>query len=164
MSGGSGEKTEKPTAKRKKQARKDGQVARTPELGAWLSMLVVAMAIGPLFRLEAGHVRTMLITHLTAVSHPSTSLAFTLLRSDTLHLILVLAGFGSLVLGVSLLATIAQGGFYLSPKLAKPNPKKLNPVSASTATPTFSAVSMMMIDATFGKMWRTITRQLLTPI
>ncbi|HJQ06729.1 MAG TPA: EscU/YscU/HrcU family type III secretion system export apparatus switch protein [Nocardioides sp.] len=129
--GGSGEKTEKPTAKRKKQARKDGQVARTPELGAWLSMLVVAMAMGPLFRLEAGHVRTMLVTHLTAVSNPSTSLAFTLLRADALHLVLVLAAFGSLVLGVSLLATIAQGGFYLSPKLAKPNPNKLNPFAGA---------------------------------
>ncbi|GAB4010071.1 EscU/YscU/HrcU family type III secretion system export apparatus switch protein [Nocardioides ultimimeridianus] len=129
--GGSGEKTEKPTAKRKKQARKDGQVPRTPELGAWLSMLVVSMAIGPLFRLEAGHVRTMLVTHLTAAAHPSTSVAFTLLRSDSLHLIMVLAVFGSLVLAVSLIAAVAQGGFYLSPKLAKPSAKKLNPIAGA---------------------------------
>ncbi len=30
--------------------------------------------------------------------------------------------------------------------------------------PTFSAVSMIRIDATFGTMWRTMMRQLLTPI
>ncbi len=41
-----------------------------------------------------------------------------------------------------------------------PKPRKLNPVSARIAMPTFSAVSMMRIDATFGRMWRTMIRQL----
>jgi hypothetical protein len=45
-----------------------------------------------------------------------------------------------------------------------PKPRKLNPVSASTATPTFSAVSMMMIEATFGTMWRRMMREFRTPI
>ena len=35
------EKTEKPTAKKRKESRKEGQVPRTQELGAWSAMLLV---------------------------------------------------------------------------------------------------------------------------
>ena len=45
------EKTEKPTAKRRKENRKQGQVPRTQELGAWSALLLVgvtaAHAAGP---------------------------------------------------------------------------------------------------------------------
>ena len=41
----SGEKTEKPTAKRLKEARREGQVARTPDLGAWLAMLAATYLV-----------------------------------------------------------------------------------------------------------------------
>ncbi|MCL2541357.1 MAG: EscU/YscU/HrcU family type III secretion system export apparatus switch protein [Nocardioidaceae bacterium] len=126
---GSGEKTEKPTAKRKKQARKDGQVPRTPELGGWLGMLLVAMAAGPLIRGEQGRLQQMLTMHLNAIQDPSVPLALQLLDHDVRHLLVVLVVMGSGILLVSLLASIAQGGFYLSPKLAKPNAKKLNPMA-----------------------------------
>ena len=39
------DKTEKATAKKLKDSRKEGQVARTQELGAWASMLAVALSI-----------------------------------------------------------------------------------------------------------------------
>ena len=40
-----GEKTEKATPKRRKEARKEGQVARTPELGGWATMLLLGLAL-----------------------------------------------------------------------------------------------------------------------
>ena len=58
------EKTEKPTPKKKKQARKDGQVPRTPELGSWLGLFMVTLAMGPLLDHEGDALRTMLTTHL----------------------------------------------------------------------------------------------------
>ena len=39
------EKTEKPTERKRKESRKEGQVPRTQELGGWASMLVVGMAL-----------------------------------------------------------------------------------------------------------------------
>src|ERR1019366_8077746 len=51
MSSSSGENTEKPTAKRKKDAREKGQVARPRELAAALSLLAATLALlrfGPL--------------------------------------------------------------------------------------------------------------------
>ena len=41
----SGEKTEKPTAKKRKEARKEGQVARTQELGGWATVLLLGLAM-----------------------------------------------------------------------------------------------------------------------
>ena len=41
----SGDKTEKPTQQRKKQARKEGTVARTPDLGAWAGLLAASIVV-----------------------------------------------------------------------------------------------------------------------
>ena len=45
-----GEKTEKATPKKRKESRKEGQVARTAELGGWISLLLVTMALPPVMR------------------------------------------------------------------------------------------------------------------
>lgn len=121
------EKTEKPTPKRKKQARKDGQVPRTPELGGWLGLLVVALAMGPLLDRELNAIRTMMSVHLRSAERPSVSLALTLLGDAARHTLVALVLLGLMVLVVGVVSALAQGGFYLSPKLAKPDPKKLDP-------------------------------------
>lgn len=130
-SGAGGEKTEKPTPKRKKQARKDGQVPRTPELGGWLGLLVVALAMGPLLDRELDTLTATMATHLRAVEDPSPALALALLGDASRHGFLALVVLGSMILVIGVVAALAQGGFYLSPKLAKPDAKKLNPVSGA---------------------------------
>ncbi|HWJ81115.1 MAG TPA: EscU/YscU/HrcU family type III secretion system export apparatus switch protein [Nocardioides sp.] len=131
MSSDSGEKTEKPTPKRKKQARKDGQVPRTPELGSWLGLLVLALAMGPLLRHELGSLRTDLATNLRSIENPSVPMALTLLGDAAKHALIAMLVVGSIVMVVGVLAAVAQGGFFLSPKLVKPDPKKLNPISGA---------------------------------
>ena len=39
------EKTEAPTAKKKKQSRKEGQVPRTQELGGWITLLALGLTL-----------------------------------------------------------------------------------------------------------------------
>ena len=39
------QKTEKPTPKRKREAREKGQVARSPDLTAWIAMLVTSQML-----------------------------------------------------------------------------------------------------------------------
>ena len=53
----SGEKTEKPTPKRRKESRKEGQVPRTQELGGWGALLVVGAAAPLLLRHELAALR-----------------------------------------------------------------------------------------------------------
>src|SRR3978361_1251666 len=51
--GPGGEKTEKPTPQRLKKARKEGQIPRTPEVGAWLMVaaasVLIPMTVGKAF-------------------------------------------------------------------------------------------------------------------
>ncbi|WP_246086532.1 EscU/YscU/HrcU family type III secretion system export apparatus switch protein [Nocardioides humi] len=127
MAGASEEKTEKPTPKKRKQARKDGQVPRTPELGGWLGLLIVSLAMGPLLDHELNALRTMMATSLRSAERPSVSLATTLLGDAGRHMFVSLLVLGSMVLVIGVVSALAQGGFFLSPKLAKPDPKKLDP-------------------------------------
>lgn len=120
------EKSEKPTPKRKKQARKDGQVPRTPELGGWLGLLLITMVSGPLLDREAHTLRSMMVTHLEATANPSPGLALSMLGDAAQHVFIALVLLGSISMVVGVVAAVAQGGFFLSPKLVKPDPKKLN--------------------------------------
>ena len=130
-SDGAGEKTEKPTPKRLKQARKDGQVPRTPEFGGWLGLLVVALAMGPLLDRELEALRTLMAAHLRAGEDPSPSLALGLLVEAAGHTLLAVLVLGAMVLATGVLAALAQGGFFLSPKLVKPDPRKLDPIKGA---------------------------------
>lgn len=131
MSGDSGEKTEKPTPRRRKQAKKDGQVPRTPEIGGWLSLLVVSAAMRPLLGKELGALHGLMNESLRAIEHPSVEVALTVLRRSAQHVLISLVVLGTMVMVVGVLSTIAQGGFFLSPKLAKPSAKKLNPLQGA---------------------------------
>lgn len=130
-SGGGGEKTEKPTPKRKKQARKDGQVPRTQELGGWLGLLVAALAMGPLLDRELGALQEVMAVCLTAAENPSPEIALTLLGEAAQHVFLALVLLGATIMVIGVVAALAQGGFYLSPKLVKPDAKKLNPITGA---------------------------------
>ncbi|WP_436698102.1 EscU/YscU/HrcU family type III secretion system export apparatus switch protein [Nocardioides sp. BYT-33-1] len=131
MAASSEEKTEKPTPKRRKEGRKEGQVPRTPELGGWLGLLVVGLALGPLLDHELDALRTMMATSLRSAEDPSIALALTLLRDAGRHVLVSLVVLGSMVLVIGVVSALAQGGFYLSPKLAKPDAKKLNPLQGA---------------------------------
>jgi len=64
------ERTEKATPKKLKDSRKEGQVARTPEIGGWASMLVVAMMLGWLVQHGTDEIRELLVTSLALVEQP----------------------------------------------------------------------------------------------
>ena len=58
--GGSEEKTEKPTPKRRKETRKEGQVPRTQELGAWSAVLLVSVALPTVLGRELDSLRELM--------------------------------------------------------------------------------------------------------
>ena len=127
MSGG-GEKTEKPTAKRRKEARKEGQVARTQELGGWATLLVVGLAMPTLLAHELGKLRELMTASLTMGAHASVAKDLLLLGAAAKHCFFVLVGLGSAVMLVGVAASIAQGGFFVATKAVKPKWSKLNPI------------------------------------
>ena len=127
----SGEKTEKATPKRRKQARKEGQVARTPDLGGWATVLLLGMAMPVLLTKELTALRDLLVHALTLVDHPSTTVALHLLRDGAGHAFWALVALGSMVMVVGVASALAQGGFALATKQVKPSLGKLNPLKGA---------------------------------
>ncbi len=125
------EKTEKPTPKRRKENRKEGQVPRTPELGAWSAVLLVGLLLPHLLGRELSALRELMAASLSSAGEASTGHAFELLSLGFWHALtaLVVLGAGVMVVGVT--GALAQGGFFLSPKTVKPKLTKLNPIKGA---------------------------------
>ena len=132
MSGASsGEKTEKPTPKRLKEARKEGQVARTPELGSWATVMLLGFAMPAMLGHELGAWQRFMARCLTLTETPSTSLALSLLVEGARHVFVTLLALGGVVMVIGVSAALAQGGFFVATKSVKPSAAKLNPIKGA---------------------------------
>ena len=124
----SGEKSEKPTTKRRKENRKEGQVPRTPELGAWSALLLIAVFLPKLVGHEIGRLRELTTESLASASDADAALAVHLLGQGLWHVMLTLAVLGAGVAVVGIAGALGQGGFYLATKSVKPKLSKINPL------------------------------------
>src|SRR5262245_27970613 len=132
MAGSAGDKTEKPTARRLKDAREKGEVARSRDLTAALSLAAVTIALGWFGASLCQSIAERLVGALRALGDrplatiESTSLT-TMLWTDAWRFTLI-AGPTVFVAGVvSVGASVAQGGWMVSPKAAHMNWGRLNP-------------------------------------
>jgi flagellar biosynthetic protein FlhB len=128
---GSGEKTEKPTEKRRKESRKEGQVPRTQELGGWASLFVVGLALPMLLSHELGSLRDLMVTCLSLGDDATTGKALGLLGRGGAHILfsLVILGCAVMVIGVG--SAMAQGGLFFATKTLKPKFSKLDPIKGA---------------------------------
>jgi flagellar biosynthesis protein FlhB len=124
-----GEKTEKATPKRRKEARKEGQVARTPELGAWATMLLATLALPAMVKHEAATLSAFMTDAFTSIEDPSEAAAFRILREGGGIALTAVVALGAVAALIGVASAIAQGGFFLATKAVKPSAKKLNPIS-----------------------------------
>jgi flagellar biosynthetic protein FlhB len=126
--GPGGEKTEKPTPQRLKKARKDGQIARTPELGTWVGVAAASVLLPMLVGKSFTTVQQLFVKVGAVAKHPETS-AISALMGEALNgflTTLLPTALGLMLAGVA--ATAAQGGVSVSGKAIKPSLKKLNPL------------------------------------
>jgi flagellar biosynthesis protein FlhB len=125
----SGEKTEKPTPQRKREARKEGRVARTPDLGSWGGLLAASallpMVVGNM--MESAQKLMLQVSTITANPEPAQAIA--LLRAGVTDAALVVAPLAGAILLVGVASAAAQGGLHMATKQLKPDFKRLNPFS-----------------------------------
>jgi len=122
------DKTEKPTPKRRREARKEGTIARTQELGQWAPMFVLSLVIGPLLRHEATVLQQLMQSSLQAIADPEPAIALRLFGSAMRQAFFAIVVFGSMVLVVGVAVSVAQGGMVFATKAIKPDLKKLDPI------------------------------------
>ena len=126
--GPGGEKTEKPTPKKLKQARKDGQIPRTQELGTWVGAAAASFLLPMLVGNAFTSVQELFLHVGTVVERPDPAQLSVLLGQA---LGVFLAAVLPLALGMMLVGTVAsvaQGGVVLSAKGLKPTLGKFNPL------------------------------------
>ena len=122
-------KTEKPTPKRKKDARKEGQVAKSPEIGGWLSLLVITMILPAAFGYAESRIMATQALVTQVMAHPTIPGALGVLSRGLENAILIILPFAGLIAVIGAVASVAQVGLAFSAKGITPNFSKLNPVN-----------------------------------
>src|SRR5262245_49868498 len=134
MAGFAGDKTEKPTARRLKDSREKGEVARSRDLTAAVSLLAVTIALGWFGGGIVHGITERLISGLRSLGDQplaaldSTRLT-TMLWADAWRFTLIAGPIIFIGGVVSIGASVAQVGWMVSPKAAELNWGRLSPAS-----------------------------------
>jgi flagellar biosynthesis protein FlhB len=125
--GPGGEKTEKPTPKKLKDARKEGQIPRTQELGTWLGAATASVLLPMLVSASFDAAQALFVQVGVVANDPQPEALNRLLgEALTAFLTAVLPmALGMMLVGA--LSSAAQGGVTFATKSMKPTLKKLNP-------------------------------------
>jgi flagellar biosynthesis protein FlhB len=121
------QRTEKPTAKHRKEIREKGQVARSPELGSWASLLAVAVLLPRLGGLAANRVDAFLRVVLNSVAHPSTSAAMGVLADGLETAAMAALPIVLVCTGIGVVSSFAQVGLRFTPKALTPQFSRISP-------------------------------------
>jgi flagellar biosynthetic protein FlhB len=126
------QRTEKPTPKHKKEMRDKGNVARSPELASWASMLLIVSALPSLIGGAVTKVSSLFQDVLLSMTQPSPAAAIEVLAKG-------LGTVASASLPILLLCTVigtgisfAQVGLRLTPKALMPQFSRISPKAGLT--------------------------------
>ncbi len=121
------DKTEAPTPKKKRDARKKGQIARSTDLVTWLQVFVATYAISATFALSAKTLRETMVgvDHLTV--SPDVSSAVKLLGDALQGGVLAVLPLTGLLLLTALVTNFAQTGLAVTLHKLKPTTERINP-------------------------------------
>jgi flagellar biosynthetic protein FlhB len=126
--GDSSDKTEKPTPKRLKEAREKGQVARTPDLSAWVSILATSVLLQMTVKRGAVAFKGMLEEMGEVIANPDEAAAARFAADAMWKAAGVAAPLLIGLLVLAIVVNVAQVGFRPTTKKLAPDFKRLNPL------------------------------------
>ena len=128
-------KTEKATPKRRSEARKQGQVAKSTDLNGAVILgtgLVAIMLIGPAMVSGLGSAMSAIFEQVSNPGAATTAAGLHSLEQIGLHTVLTTVGpIAGMCVAAAFIVNVAQVRFRPSAKAIKPNFQKLNPVSGA---------------------------------
>ncbi|EQD54792.1 Type III secretion exporter, partial [mine drainage metagenome] len=125
--GDKSDKTEPPSPRKLAEARKKGQIAKSPHIGSWFSVFLATFLLPALF---GGSERRLLqFTSLTmgAMAHPSIPRALSLTGLGLEDVVLATLPLVGVFAGASLFATFMQVRVVFAAESLKPDFAKMNP-------------------------------------
>jgi flagellar biosynthesis protein FlhB len=132
--GGAGDKTEKPTPKRRADARKEGQVARSMDLNGAIVLLASLMVLSAMAPRMMDAMKNMMATTLSAIKTPDIVTKDGLgpiVADNTMVMVKVIGPIAAVCMVAGLLVNVAQVKWAPSAKPLKPNFKKVNPLTGA---------------------------------
>jgi flagellar biosynthetic protein FlhB len=131
---GSGDKTEKATPKRRGDARKEGQVARSMDMNGAIVLLASLMVLSAMAPKMMANLKQMMSRTLMTISTPEVVTKEGLgpiVTDNVMTMVKVIAPIAGVCMVAGLIVNIAQVKWAPSAKAIKPNFKKLNPLTGA---------------------------------
>jgi flagellar biosynthesis protein FlhB len=122
------DKTEKPTPKKIKEGRKEGRVARTPDLGAWATVLAAVLMFKFMMSTGVPRLHGLFEEISNVVVRPTDAGALAVLASGGRTIAVMLAPFCLVLSLAAFLGSASQGGVHFATKSFKPKMSRLNPL------------------------------------
>jgi flagellar biosynthetic protein FlhB len=127
--GSSGQdKTEDASALRLQEARRDGQIARTPDIGGWLTIAVVAAAIPWTVGTGATRIGALFDSLGDVAADPEPAAVLSALSDGAWAGVVVVAPIAGLSVLLAVAGNALQGGLVFSGKALTPSWKRINPI------------------------------------
>jgi flagellar biosynthetic protein FlhB len=127
MAGSSGEKTEKPTPKRLREARKKGQIPKSVDLVQWLVLLVSTFVVPGMIGRLGGAMRTETHALLDAAATGEIAPVTSRLGGVAVIIATGLLPIFAIVVGTIVVGLALQGGVVLSAEQIKPKFERISP-------------------------------------
>ncbi|MEV6344505.1 EscU/YscU/HrcU family type III secretion system export apparatus switch protein [Actinoplanes sp. NPDC051851] len=124
----SGEKTEQPTQQRLKKAKKEGQFAKTPDLGAWFGMLAASLLLPRVLTETMDHSRELMAKIPETIADPDPAKGLAVMKEALFSAFWVVLPLSVTMMAVGVAAAGAQGGIRVATKLFIPKFSRLNPL------------------------------------
>lgn len=121
------DKTEAPTPKKKRDARKKGQIARSADLVTWLQVFVATYAISTTFSLTSRTLRETMVGVERLTATPDMTGMVKLLGDALTAGVLAVLPLAGLLLVTALLSNFAQTGLAVTLSKLKPTTERINP-------------------------------------
>lgn len=122
-------KTEKPTPKRLKEARKEGRIPRSPELSGWAALLVASFLLTQTIRRGATFSTNLMQQVGRLVADPDSGAALRLWGHGMRGALGLAAPLVLGLMALGVVGAVAQGGLHPTSKALKPKFSRLNPLS-----------------------------------
>lgn len=122
-------RTEPPTPKRKREAREKGQVARSPEVSGWVTILAGSLLAPFIFSQSEKRILGITGSALQVAAHPSTQGALTVVGASLLQFLELMGMVGGIIFALGLCVGIAQVGWAASIKAMRPRFSRISPRS-----------------------------------
>jgi flagellar biosynthetic protein FlhB len=124
----SGEKTEQPTPQKLKKAKREGQIGRTQDIGAWFGMLAASILLPRTMKSAMQHAQEVMTQVPDVIADPQPSQALSILKEAMFGAAWAVLPLAMTMMVVGVASAGAQGGIRVATKLFIPKFSRLNPL------------------------------------